>query len=195
MLRVEGVPIADQTLTFDASPGRCLGILYADRTRLETTAETLAGLRPPSAGRVTIDDLDTIRDAVRVRARVTIALPRVAAHTTSLTEHLSVVAAVRGPVRLTVAAACARLGVPGDLRLSTPRARAVAALIAALLPEKVGLVVLHEPFLDFDDATRTKAIDWIRALDSTSTAVVITSTRERDVRAVSHTVLELGGGK
>jgi ABC-type thiamine transport system ATPase subunit len=95
---------------------------------------------------------------------------------------------------MTVADGIARLGLNARLRLNTPSAKSAAALIAAILPD-AAIVVLHDPFRDLSDDIRAKSIEWIRSLAESGTSVLITGTSERDVRSVSHSVIEIGAGR
>lgn len=188
MLRVDGLvaAIGQAPLSFDIPAGTCVGLLGSDLERLRTVAEAIGGIRPPAAGRVNIGS-----------AEVSISLPRAAHHLTTLNEHVATIASSinnKWRLRLPVAEAIARLGVDARSRLTTPERRAAAALIAALLPE-TDLAVLHDPFNGMSDEVRRNAIAWIRSLSGSATAIVITGTEERDVRAVSHTVIDLGAGR
>lgn len=196
MLRVEGLPthIGGASLTFDVAESQCAGLLGRDLAVLLTLAENITGLRAPVTGRVLLDDIDTHRDRERARARIAVGLSRAAHPLTTLVEHAATVSATRAALRISVPAAIARLGLNAGTRLSTPAAKSAAALLAALLPD-VGLVVLHDPFRGLDAGTRTNAIDWIRSLGSSRTSVVITGAEERDVRAVSHFVIDVGAGR
>jgi ABC-type sugar transport system ATPase subunit len=194
MLRVEGLTIAgSQALTFDVPNGRCVGLLGKDAAALRHVAECIGGIRLPAAGRVLIDDLDIQRDQDRARRRIAVGIARAAHALTSLGEHARTIAGTR-PVRVTAAAGIARLGLDPDLRLTTPAARAAAALTAALLPDAT-VVVLHDPFRNLETDVRVKAIDWIRSLAESGASLFVTGTEERDVRGVSHSVIEFGAGR
>ena len=195
MLRGEGLVISAGTpaLTFDVPDGRCLGFLSFDVSTLLHVAECAAGISAPFAGRVLVGDLDVVRDGDRARPRIAVGLARTAHRLTSLGEHAAAVARSRR-TRASAADGIARLGLDGRTRLDTPSAQAAAALVAALLPDAPA-VVLHDPFRHLDDGVRSKAIEWIRSLPEFGTSVLVTGTEERDVRAVSHAVIELGGGR
>ncbi|TAK15265.1 MAG: hypothetical protein EPO35_07950 [Acidobacteria bacterium] len=184
MLRVEGLPIraGGPALTFDVADGRCVGLLGADVPALLRLAETLAGLRTPLVGRVWID------------GPASICLARAAHPRTTLGEHVGTIGAARGLTRSTVDEGIARLGLTGNMPLTTPSARAAAALLGALIAGR-GVLVLHDPFANLDAGVRAKAIDWIRALAAAPTSIVITGADERDVRAVSHSVIEIEAGR
>ncbi len=196
MLRVEGLTgrPSGPTLTFDVPDGRCIGLLGRDEPVLRSVAELISGLRAPSHGHVFIDGLDTVRDASRTHALVTCTISRAAHRLTSVIEHVSAVAGGRGRLRTSVTDGIARLGLDAKMRLSSPAARSAASLVAALVPD-ASVIVLHDPFKDLDDDTRAKAIAWIRALGESRAAIVVTGTEERDVRAVSHTVIDLEAGR
>jgi ABC-type multidrug transport system ATPase subunit len=190
MLRVEGVAASGTApLTFDVSPGRSVGVLGRDLEGLLRFAECASGMRLPSSGRVLIDELDIHREPNRARRLMAVNLSRASHPLATLGEHLQPVAAAR-PLRGTVADGLARLGLGSQMRLNTKHAQSAAALAAALLTN-AQVVVLHDPLRDLDDATRTRAIDWIRSLASAASILIIGDT-ERDVRAVSHSVLEPG---
>lgn len=195
MLRVEGLmPTAGGTaLTFDIPNGRCVGLLGKDLGALRQIADCVCGIRVPVAGRILIDDLDIQRDQDRARLQIAVNFSRTAHRLTTLGEHARTIAGTR-PSRATVAAAMSRLGLDAKMRLAAPSARAAAALIAALLPT-AALIVLHDPFEDLENDVREKAIAWIRSLSDSGTALLFTGTEERDVRAVSHSVIELGAGR
>lgn len=186
MLRVEGLPVSagGPALTFDVPDGRCVGLLGRDATLLLHLAETLAGLRVPRAGRVLVDE----------RRHMSICLPRAVDPRTTLGEHVGTIAGARGLARKHVDEGIARLGLVRHLPLTTPAARAAAALLGALVAG-TRVVVLHDPFADLDAAVRAKAIDWIRALAGSRTSIVITGADERDVRAVSHSVIDVEAGR
>lgn len=188
MLRVDGLVTAhgQAPLSFDLRAGTCVGLLGSDFGRLEAVAETIAGMRAPVAGRVDIGS-----------ASVSIFLPRAAHRMTTLTEHVTTIASSMNRtwrLRLPVAAAISRLGVDPRMRLNTQASQSAAALIACLIPE-TDVAVLHDPFAGLNDAIRHNAIEWIRSLSGSATAIVVTGTQERDVRAVSHSVIEIGAGR
>lgn len=195
MLRVEALAVSagDAPLSFEISNGQTLGLLGANTDGLLRVVEAIAGLRAAVAGNIRIDDLDVLRDSAAARALVSICLPRAANGGTSLRDHAGVVAASRR-ARLSARDGIARLGLDARLPLNAPAARSAAGLLAALIPD-VPVVLLHEPFRDLADETRAKAIDWIRELGGSGTCVLITGREERDVRAVSHQVIETGAGR
>jgi ABC-2 type transport system ATP-binding protein len=192
MLRVDGLSAApgDAPLSFDIPNGQAVGLLGSDAAALSRIVGTIAGLRAPTAGSIRIDDIDVLRDPNRARSALSFCLPRAAHDRTSLREHLAVVAASRAR-RVEANAGIRRLGLDPQLRLNTPSSRAAAGLLAALLPD-VPVVILHEPFRDVAEDTRTKAIDWIRSLAAAGTCVLVLGSQERDLRAVCHTVLNAG---
>jgi ABC-type multidrug transport system ATPase subunit len=191
MLLVEGVAAGGgTTLTFEVAGGRSVGVLGRDLAGLLHLAECVSGLRAPSAGRVLIGDLDIHREPDRARSAIAVNLARAAHPLATLGEHLAPIAAAR-PLRAGVADGIARLGLTPRTRLDTKSARSAAALAAALMTS-AQVVVLHDPFRDLDESTRTKAIDWIRSLAASPSSILITGDTERDVRAVSHAVLETG---
>jgi ABC-type multidrug transport system ATPase subunit len=194
VLRAEGIAASSgvATLTFNVPDGRCVGLLGRDLGALLPLAECASGIRVPFAGRVLVDDFDVARDRDRAQPRIAVGLARAAHHLTSLGEHAAAVAGSR-PTRMTTAEGIARLGLDARTRLDTPAARSAAAVLAALLPD-ASVVILHDPFSHLDGNTRAKAIEWIRSLSESGAAVLVTGTEERDVRAVSHSVIELGGG-
>lgn len=195
MVRVEGLSVSasDAALTFDVPDGQCVGLLGRDASAALDLAETIAGMRTPSAGRVLVGGADILRDAV-ARAQIIICLPRAAHRATSIEEHVSTVAAARGAVRVPVADAIARLGVDPRARLTTAAARSAAALVASLVPD-AGVIVLHDPFSGLHEDVRRRATDWIRALSGSRTSIVMIGLNERDVRAVSHSVISAGAGR
>jgi ABC-type sulfate/molybdate transport systems ATPase subunit len=195
MLRVEQLAThaGDAPLAFEIPTGQTTGLLGRDAQLLSRVIEATAGLRTPVSGNIHFDGIDLIRNAARARPQIALSLVRAIDRHTSLAEHVGVVAATRR-CRLNPKDALVRLGLDARMRLDTPAARSAAALAAALLPE-AGLVLLHEPFRDLDAATREKAVDWIRSLAGQPTSILITGTGERDVRAVSHQVVELGAGR
>jgi ABC-type multidrug transport system ATPase subunit len=195
MLRVDGLaPFAGvNPLSFDVPAGRCAGLLSSDVHALLAIAECTCGIRIPFAGRVLIDDLDVARQRDRTQPQIAAGLARAAHHLTSLGEHAAAVSASRR-TRMPVTEGLARLGLDARTRLNTGPAKSAAALLAALLPA-APVVILHDPFRNLDDATRAKSIDWIRALSESSVSVLVTGTEERDVRAVSHSVIEFGASR
>lgn len=201
MLRAEGLVAraGNTALTFDVEKGRCVGLLGSDLDALCRISECVSGIRVPAAGHVRITaldsnaQLDVHRDADRVRRQIAVRLPETAHRLTTLGEHLAAVAGAR-PARVTAASAMARLGLDPKMPLATSSARSAAALAAALLPD-APLVILHDPFQSLDAGVRAKGIDWIRSLASSGTSVLVTGTEERDVRAVSHAVIEIGAGR
>lgn len=195
MLRVDGVAIAAgaPALTFEVPDGRCVGLLGRDPATLRQWAETIAGLRAPVTGRILVDDLDSIRDAT-FTTRISVCLPSAAHRLTTMAEHVGTIAAARGSVRAPLAESLARLGLHPKTRLTTPASKSAAALAAALVPD-LPAIVLHDPFAALDDRTKRHAIDWIRTLGGSRVSIVITGTEERDVRAVSHDVIEIGAGR
>jgi ABC-type multidrug transport system ATPase subunit len=192
MLRVEGVPAiaGGPGFSFAVPAGASLGLLGVNAAVLQRFSETLAGLRMPLAGRVLINDLDSVRDCAGVRARVSMCMPRAAHARVTLLEHLRLIAAVRVKLRLPVADVLARLALDPHTRLTDPGARGAAALAGALLPDS-SLVILHDPFAGLSEPTRRAAIEWIRSLAATSTAVITTGTDEGSVRAISQSVIPL----
>lgn len=187
MLRVDGLVVANDhaPISFDVPAGTCVGLLGSDIERLRAVAETIGGLRAPVAGRTNTNNAE---------ASVAVALTRAAHQLTTLGEHVTAVASSMNKkwrLRMPVAAAISRLGVDARQRLNTPESCAAAALIAALVPE-TDIAVLHDPFAGMSDPVRQSAIEWIRSLGGSTTAIVMTGTQERDVRAVSHTVIDLG---
>ena len=192
MLRVEELSAgaADTPLTFDVAAGHCVGLLGRDATALRRIAEALGGMRPPAAGRVLIDTVDLLHNEQR-RSHVSVCLPRAAHRLTTLGEHLSTIASTRGRTRLPVADAIARLGLDPRARLTTAAAQSAAALLGALIAE-TSVAVLHDPFNGLTEAVRRNAIEWIHSLSNSRTSFVMTGTEERDVRSVSHSVIEIG---
>lgn len=195
MLRVERLTAgaAGAALTFDVPHGKCVGLLGRDAVTLLHLAECVCGIRVPATGRVLIDDLDVLRDHERTRVRIAVTLARAAHSLTSLGEHATTMAATRRP-RMKAADAIARLGLRAEMRLNTPAAKSAAALVGALIPD-ASLVILHDPFQELSDDTRAKAIEWIRSLAASETSFLMMGTEERDVRAVSHSVIEIGAGR
>lgn len=190
MLRVEAVTAGSAApLTFEIGAGRSVGVLSRDLAGLLHFAECAAGMRVPSSGRVLIGELDVHREPERARRLIAVNLSRASHPLSTLGEHLQPVVAARA-LRGSVADGLARLGLASRMRLNTKQSQSAAALAAALIPN-AQVVVLHDPFRHLDDATRTKAIEWIRSLTE-STSILITGDTERDVRAVSHSVLEPG---
>jgi ABC-type multidrug transport system ATPase subunit len=191
MLRVEGLVTAGlaSPLTFDVPNGRILGLLSADRDVLLRIAECVVGIRSPTSGRATIGDADTRSESAR--SSIAINLPRASHALTTLGEHLETIGRARRVLRVRPKDAAARLGLSYRLRLNNPSAKAAAALLAALLPES-SLIVLHDPFCDVEEQVRTGAVEWIRSLAATPVSMLVTGTAERDVRAISHTVSDVG---
>jgi len=192
MLRVEGLTIGagDPPLSFEIANGQTIGLLGSDANQLLRIVEAVGGLRVPLAGNIRIDDLDVVRDSARARPIVSICLPRATHRETSLREHAGVVAASRSS-RISAGDGIKRLGLNPKMRLTTPAAKSAAALLAALLPN-VPVVLLHEPFRNLDAGTRATAIAWIRELGASGASVLVASTEEGDVRAVSHSVIGAG---
>ena len=192
MLRAEDLTVAAgrPLVSFDVTAGRCLGLLGPSAPDISRLLLTAAGLCRPVTGTVHIDGLDTVTQPADARRGVAINRRSAMDQRLRLAEYLRTVARVRRDVRTSADAAIERLGLNGTRRLNTAQARAEAALAAALLPA-VGLIVLDEPFADLSEDTRTRAIDWIRALAVDPVAIVIGGREERDLRAVSHLVITL----
>lgn len=196
MLRVEDLRVGTATpaLRFDVAHGRCTGVWGHDAAHLQQIFDCLAGLRAPAGGRVLVDEFDTIRERDQARARMSVNLPRTADRVTTIAEHVAAIAAARGSLRSSVADTIGRLGADPSMRLTTASARAAAGLIGALIGD-TSVIVLHEPFLALDESTRERAIAWIRALADAPVSIVMLSTAERDVRSVSHQVIDAGAGR
>jgi len=195
LLRVEGLAAGAgvNPLSFDVPAGRCVGLLNRDISALLRVVECACGIRRPFAGRVLIDDLDVAAEHDRMRPRIAVGLARAAHHLTSLGEHAAAVSGSRR-TRVSVKDGLARLGLDARTRLNTGAAKSAAALVAALMPD-APVVILHDPFRDLDEGTRVKGIDWIRSLSESNVSVLVTGAEERDVRAVSHSVIEIGAGR
>jgi len=193
-LRVEGLPVGGTSaLTFDVKDGQCAGLLGRDLAALRDVTDAIGGLRVPGAGRILIDDRDILADRDRTLRETAVAIARAAHPSTTLGEHAGTIASAR-KTRMTAADGIARLGLLPRMRLNTPAARAAASLIGALIAD-ARVIVLHDPFRDLASDTREKAIAWIRSLAGSDVAVVITGSEERDVRAVSHLVIDVGAGR
>jgi ABC-type multidrug transport system ATPase subunit len=199
-LRVEGLLAAGGSapLTFEVSRGRCLGLLGASALGTSRLLQTVAALEKPATGRVTIADIDVRLDPDAARRHVAIMRRSCIDSGLRLHEYLSAVSHARKAsgfsARASVSTVIERLALNRARSLSSPAARSEAALAAALLPA-VGLVLLDEPFRDLSDETRARAIEWIRALAQETVAVVIAGPTERDLRAVSHTVVSVEASK
>lgn len=193
MLFVDGLVAsrAIQRLSFEARDGQCVGVWCREPAHATRLAECIGGMRAPLEGRVVIDEADTVRDAQHVRALVSWSRRDAVPSTLTLIEYARAVAAARPLRSLAPAALIERLHLTPSRRLVTPHAQAEAALVAGLLPSS-RLIVLDDPFAALTDATRLAAIDFVRALAPSQTTVVIASTIERDVRAVSHRVIATG---
>lgn len=196
MLRVEDLRVgsANAALTFEVPGGRCVGVLGRDAVYLHQLSECLTGLRAPAGGRALVDEFDTIRDRDQARTRLSVCVPRAVDRVTTIGEHVGTIAAARRSLRASVAESLSRLGLDPRQRLTTGAARSAAALIGALIAE-TSAIVLHEPFTALDESTREKAIVWIRALADAPVSIVILSAAERDVRSVSHHVIDAGAGR
>ncbi len=195
MLRVEGLTVAASgpALSFDAPAGQCTGLLGSDAAVLLRFSEAICGIRAPIAGRVLVGGADILSDN-RARSQLSVCLARATNRFTNIREHVAAVVAARGSLRLPAADGMSRLGVDPRARLDTSAARSAAALLAALIPA-ANVAVLHEPFAGMDTNVRQNAIDWIRSLSGTPAAIVIIGGEERDVRAVSHSVVSVGAGR
>lgn len=197
MLRVESLTVTPKytPLTFDVASGECLGLLGFSATHTSRLLVTVAGLARPLSGSVLIDGVDVIDGSATARRQLAITRTPCVPVQLRLREYLQTVIDSRRshgmPSRTTAAAALERLRLDGGRMLSTPAARSEAALAAAILPS-ARLVILDEPFHAVSADTRTAAIEWIRALAADSVGVLIGGREERDVRAVSHTVISTG---
>jgi ABC-type multidrug transport system ATPase subunit len=178
--------------SFEVAAGHCLGLLGPSPDHTSRWMLTSAGLMRPLTGSVRIGDSETTRDREVARRRMAITRPQSVDTRLRMQEYLHTVAQARRAsgtlARAPVAAVIDRLGLDGACRLTSPAARAEASLAAALLPA-VGLVILDEPFAQIRPETRRLAIEWIRALATDAVAVLIGGREERDLRAVSHTVI------
>lgn len=199
MLRVEAVPpfVGAPPLTFEVGPGRCTGLLgrSADVSHLLMAACALAR---PSGGRVMVEDLDTRTHAARARQRLAASLSDGCDRRLTVREYLTAVAEARAatgtPARCTVETLIDRLGLAGHHRLTGAATVAATALAAALLPT-VSVLVLIDPFSQLDPDVRIRGIESVKELAKHSTAVLIGSAEERDVRAVSHAVIAVGASR
>ena len=196
MLRVEALVTraGRAPLSFEVARGRCVGLLGTTAEDVSRVLLAAAALSRPVSGRVMIDDIDTVREPDSVRRRVAVTRPRCVTDRLRLREYLDTVARARRStgttLRASVAETLQRLALDGARTLTSPAARAEAALAASLMPS-VGLVVLNEPLAHVSSDTRTRAIEWIRALANEPVAVLIGGREERDLRAVSHTVIAM----
>lgn len=194
MLRAEQLAMSGgrAPISFAVERGRCLGLLGPTPQHTSHLLLACAALARPVSGRVLINDTDTAANPEAARRQVAVARTQCVDERLHLREYLRAVArgrrAAGTTLRLSVTEMLARLDLDGARALSSPEAQAEAAIAAALLPA-VGLVVLDEPFAHLRSETRVRAIEWIRALAADSAAVVIGGREERDLRAVSHTVV------
>lgn len=196
MLRVESVSMraGRAPLTFDVPHGRCLGLLSASAEDTSRLLLAAAGMARPLTGRVLISDVDSLTATDASRHRVAITRPQCVDPRLLLREYLDTVSRARRDAgvapRASTAEVLQRLALNGARALDSSAARAEAALAAALLPA-VDLVILDEAFAHVSADTRTRAIEWIRALADEPVAVLIGGREERDLRAVSHTVISM----
>lgn len=196
MLRVEALRAgaAAPALTFDVPHGKCIGVFGHDAAALQQISECLSGARVPVSGRVLVDDVDTSRNWNAARTRVSVYVPSATDRVTTAGEHVATIAAARGALRASVVDSMRRLGVNPHQPLTTGAAKAAAALVGALIAD-TSAIVLYEPFTALDASTRDKAILWIRELAESPVSIVMLSAIERDVRSVSHAVIDVGAGR
>ena len=76
MIRVEnltkrfGRHVAVDNLTFTVEPGEVLGFLGPNGAGKTTTMRMVTGYSPPTAGRITIDGLDLLRNPIAIKRRI-----------------------------------------------------------------------------------------------------------------------------
>jgi len=183
-------------ISFEAAAGECVGFLAPASAARRRCVDALALLRRPLSGRMLIADVDPAQQLDRARRSITAHLPEAIDPRLTAGEFLDAVAALRsrsgGLLRDSPAVILDRLGLSSKTRLNTVAARHTAAMAAALLPV-VDVVVLHDPFTHLTDGARRRVIEQLRQLSSAPTAIVVTSGREDDVRAISHRVVPWEG--
>jgi ABC-2 type transport system ATP-binding protein len=65
-----GIELAVNALSFSVNAGEILGLLGPNGAGKTTTLRTLAGIAPPSAGRLTVAGADVVRQSIEAKTRL-----------------------------------------------------------------------------------------------------------------------------
>ena len=180
-------PLANDDLTLTVEAGEVFGLLGPNGAGKTTLVGQILGLLRPSAGTITVDGVDVLRDPAAARQACSYQ-PQASVPVEGLSprEAIEVAGRIRGGHRAEVAERATALLDELDLaewagrwqKLSGGVARLVTFCMAAVVPGRV--VILDEPTNDVDPLRRKLLWRRVRALADDGSAVLL----------VTHNVLE-----
>jgi ABC-type multidrug transport system ATPase subunit len=198
-----GDVVALEGLTFAAAPGSVLGLLGPNGSGKTTTVSILSTALRPDAGRATVQGLDVVRDAARVRRVIGFA-GQFAAVDPNLTgrENLSLIGRLS---RLGRAEARSRSGELLDgFGLNGASDRLVRTYsggmrrrldVAAALLHRPPVLFLDEPTTGLDLESRVTLWESVRALARSGTTVLLTTQYLEEADALADQVVIIASGR
>ena len=207
ILRVNGLekaygPVkAVQGLTFQLAPGEVLGLVGPNGAGKTTTLRCLAGILPPSAGRIAVNGYDLVNDPVEAKRALAFLPdePRLFEYLT-VWEHLNFVARLYG-VEDWEARARALLdemelggkekALPGELS----RGMKQKLSIACGFLHSPRLIILDEPLTGLDPLAIRRMKGSLRERAEAGTALVLSSHLLPLVEELCHRLLIIAGGR
>ncbi|SCL26596.1 ABC-2 type transport system ATP-binding protein [Micromonospora nigra] len=208
MLRIDSLSVtyADRTALRDVSltidPGQVLGLLGPNGAGKTTLMNAVVGAVRPSAGTVTVDGLDVARHPRRARGRIGYAEQEMAVFPTlTARENVSDWAAICGVGRRQRAEAVATtlsallLDEVADQPVRTlsggQRRRVHCAMATVARPP---LLLLDEPTVGVDPATRRAVLGHVRDLAAAGTAICYSTHYLPEVEALDADIVLLARG-
>ncbi|MGH7789371.1 MAG: ABC transporter ATP-binding protein [Candidatus Binatia bacterium] len=197
-----GAFTAIEDVSFEVAAGEIVGFLGPNGAGKSTTMRILAGVFPPSSGRVRIDGHDSVTDALRARAVVGYFPERVSIYVDMTVEHyLTYVGEMKGRRRrearrdaAAAMASCSLDAVAGRLIGTLSKGFRQRVGIAQALTGKPRVLILDEPTSGLDPEQVADMRELIRDLRS-ERAVILSTHILPEVEATCDRVIIIHRGR
>ena len=203
-IRVEGLVkrfgsfTAVDDVSFDVRAGEIFGILGPNGAGKTTTLEIIEGLQKPSAGRVSVLNLDSPGEANRIKARIGVQLQSSAYFNfLSLREILKLLGSFY-PRRIAPDELLEQVGLAdkGSQRVNQlSGGQQQRFTVAASLVNDPELVILDEPTTGLDPQARHNLWDLIREIHRRDVTVVLTTHYMEEAQSLCHRLAIMDHGK
>lgn len=191
-----GTKVAVDGISVTAPTGKVTALLGPNGAGKTSTAEVVAGLRRPSAGRVRVLDLDPQDPALKPRIGVMLQTGGLYPTARPL-EWLRYLARLY-PQHDDPRALLERVGIDPATRTTTRRLsggeQQRVKLAAALLP-RPSFLLLDEPTAGLDPLARRSLVDTLRALRDDGVSILLTTHQLVDVTDLADRVIVMAGGR